>query len=381
MNFLNYKMRGGEHPNKEREELEKQICESAMQMFTLNSNFNKKGLKWCFNYIWFHTIYCARNQRIIDFVQKNRPYPEQIEVEVSTVCPLKCSMCEHTYWKEKSQLMSFPDFKKIIEQFPELREIGLTGIGESYSNPDYKKMLSYLKENREGIFIEIFDTFNWLKPEDIKHWIDIGLDKVYVSMDAATKETYEKIRVGATYEKVLKNIKLLDEMKKERNSYFPELWFHYIIGKHNKHEIIQYLEMIHNLKVEVTNVQITKLLHNYSEIQDWFIDITDEEKKEIIEKGQDLGINVSFNINTGEKPQINNCTVWDQPYIFVDGTITPCCSLNEQNDRPWQVETSLGNLLKEDFKKIWKDKKYKTMIDAIQSNKMCSSCSRCILYK
>ena len=381
MNFLDYQMRGGEHPDLEREELEKQIASMALRIFTNNPHYNKKGVKWCFNFAWFHTIYCARDKSLIEFLQKKRFYPEQIEVEVSTVCPLKCQMCEHTYWKEKNQLMSFKNFVKIIEQFPNLREVGLTGIGESYLNPDYKKMLSYLKEKYEGIFIEIFDTFNWLKPEDIKHWIDIGLDKVYVSMDAATKETYEKIRVNATYENVIKNIKLLDKMKKEKNSYFPELWFHYIIGKHNKHEILQYLEMIHSLKVDVTNVQITKLLHNYSEIKDWFIDLTEEEKREIMEKGKELGIPVSFNINTGEKPSINNCTVWGQPFIFVDGTITPCCSLNEQNDRPWQVKNSLGNILKEDFIKIWKGEKYKEMINAIQLNKICASCGRCILYE
>jgi MoaA/NifB/PqqE/SkfB family radical SAM enzyme len=170
-------------------------------------------------------------------------------------------------------------------------------------------------------------------------------------------------------------------MKKERNLYFPELWFHYIIGSHNKHELIPYIEMIHKLGVDVTCIQVTKLLHEYPEIKEWCIDITEQEKQAAINRGKELGIQVTFNINTSEKAPMDDCSVWIQPFIFVDGTVVPCCSLNEQNDRPWQKETSLGNCLKEDLKTIWEGKKYKEMIDAIQQNKKCSSCARCILHK
>ena len=375
-------MRGGMHPHKDREMLEREIEAQALKLFMSNPNFAKRGLKWCFNFIYFRTMYCASSEKVREYIYNYRPFPEWIEIEASTCCPLKCQMCEHTHWKEKSQNMTFEQFKKIIDEMPELRWFGFTGIGESYFNPDYKKMLDYARAKNPACFFEIFDNFNWVKTEDIEHWFDVGIDKVYVSMDAATKDTYEKIRVNGNFDTVVKNIKKFDKMKKVRNSYFPELWFHYIFGKHNVHEMKKYLDLIHEMGVDVKQVQFTKLLHAYPEVKKWVMDISDEERKDITEYGAKLGIRITWNINTKiEKDRLNQCTVWGMPFIFVTGDLIPCCSLNEQNDRPWQVKTSLGNIFKDDFRKIWYGKKYKKLVDDLKENKCSGACTRCILYK
>ena len=66
-----------------------------------------------------------------------------MEIEVTTRCNLKCIICEHTYWDEPNRDMSFEQFKGIVDQFPKLKWIGLTGIGESFINKDFMKMLRY----------------------------------------------------------------------------------------------------------------------------------------------------------------------------------------------------------------------------------------------
>jgi radical SAM protein with 4Fe4S-binding SPASM domain len=78
---------------------------------------------------------------------------------------------------------------------------------------------------------------------------------------------------------------------------------------------------------------------------------------------------------------MNMCSLWTMPFIFVDGTVTPCCSLNEQNDRPWQRKTSLGNIFEQDFRKIWYGPKYTAMLDALREGKRPENCSRCAVFE
>lgn len=376
---LTYIMRGGTHPNPEIEKVESLLSEIALQNFFNSIHFQKKGLKWTYNWIYYSHIYSTRDTQMLEFLYKIRPIPDFIEVETSTHCNLKCTMCEHTYWKEKNQNMTYEQFVYILNQFPRLKWVGLTGIGESYLNPDFEKMLTECK--RRGLFIENFDNFTLLNETHARKLVELKVDKLYVSLDAATKETYEKIRIGANWETVMENIKTLDRIKKENNSYEPEFWFHFIVSKDNKHEMADYLDMIHNLHIDCKQVQFTILLHAYKEIKDKFIEVTDEEKTKLLNKGKELGLQVSFNMNTGCQNPFKNCTLWNMPFIFVDGTVIPCCSMNEQNDRPWQVETKLGNIFKEDFRKIWYGKKYTNMCKNLSENKSCEQCNRCFLFK
>jgi MoaA/NifB/PqqE/SkfB family radical SAM enzyme len=379
---LTYIMRGGQHPNPKIEEIERVFEEMAVSSFFNSILFQKKGLKWTYNWMYYSHIYSSRDPQIVKFVYENRPIPDFIEVETSTLCNLKCTMCEHSYWCEKNQNMSYEQFLHILNQFPRLKWIGLTGIGESYLNPDFDRMLTECK--RRGLYIENFDNFTLLNEEHARKLVELKVDKLYVSLDAATKETYEKIRVGAKWEEVINNIKTLDRIKKEMNSYEPEFWFHFIVSKDNKHEMIKYLEMINGLGIDCRQVQFTILLHAYKEIADKFIDVSPEEKEEIIKKGEELGLNVSFNMNTQDKTSLcprSNCTLWMMPFIFVDGTVISCCSMNEQNDRAWQKKVSLGNIFQQNFRDIWYGEKYKNLCKCNSENKISEHCERCFLFR
>ena len=194
-----------------------------------------------------------------------QPYPCLIEVEPTTRCNLKCRMCEHTYWREPQRDMSFKEFNKIIDQFPHLKWIGLTGIGSSFLNKDFMKMLQYVKSKK--IYVEIYDTFFLINREKAKELINLGIDRILPSIDAATKETYEKIRVGSDFETVVRNLKNLIEIKKERNLIFPELSFHYIISKLNMHEVVKFIDFVHSIDPTAKKIAFTTLLHPFKEVQ------------------------------------------------------------------------------------------------------------------
>jgi len=369
-------MRGGDNPNEEINAIEKQIAQVALQRFATNAVFAEKGLRWSYNWTHFNTFWMAKNPQIIDLLYKHEPYPQYLEVEITTVCNLKCRICEHTYWDEPARNMTFDQFKYIIDQFPDLKWLGMTGIGESFLNPDFLKMVEYVK--RRGIYVELYDSFYFIDDESARRLVELGVEKIFASIDGATKETYEKIRVGSDFDKVWENVKHLDKWKKRLKSYFPELCFHYIVTKDNIREVIDYLELLRSLKLDVQFVQYTRMLHAYPEVRDMFVEIPEKTLQDITKRANELGIQIGWNATVPQiKPPMETCVAWWMPFVFVTGEVIPCCCLNEQNDRPWQRETSLGNIFEKPFREIWYGEEYTKMRRALLEKRVPRNCARC----
>lgn len=377
---LDLAMRGGDNPDPELNELEKQIAQGALQRFERNPVFVEKGLKWAYNWTHFNALWMSKDQKIIDLLYSKAPYPQYIEVETTTACNLKCRICEHTYWDEPNVHMTFDQFKYIVDQFPALKWIGMTGIGEAWTNPDFEKMLRYIKSR--GVYVELYDSFYYTDSEKARLQVDLGIEKIFVSLDGATKETYEKIRVGSDWDLVTRNIVKLDQWKKRLNKYFPELCFHFIVTNDNIHEMVDYLDMIRELGVDTHFVQYTRMLHPFPEVKDQFVEIPDDVKEAVLKRGGELGLQIGWNATVPQhKPPASTCLAWWMPFVFCDGTVIPCCALNEQNDRKWQRDTALGNIFETPFREIWWNDEYVNMRKQLYEGTTPRNCARCSIYE
>jgi len=344
----------------------------------------ERGLKYTWNYLFLAFTYnndTIRDILLVKFYPYFIFYPRYIEVEVTTRCNLKCKMCEHTYWREKGVDMSFEQFKLIIDQFPKLSWVGTTGIGSSFLNKDYFKMLEYAKS--KGIYIELFDSFHMLDDEMIDTIVKNSLiDRLICSIDGATKDTYEKIRVGANFDKVIRNIRVLVDTKKRYKTMFPELSFHYIISRENYFEVSEFIELVNKItNGENIGILFSHLLHSFDEIKDMVFEIPKEVRQEAINKAKKYGIKLTWGKNAREKKlPIRKCTEWTMPFIFVDGSVIPCCAGNEANRRDFQIRHRMGNIYQQQFGEIWNGK-LKALRDAIHRGKVPIICEDCPGYQ
>lgn len=312
------------------------------------------------------------------------PYPQQLEIEVTTACNLKCTICEHTYWTEKPRHMTFDQFRHVVDQFPRLRWIGMTGIGSGFLNPDYLKMLRYLKQEKK-CFVEFFDHFYNLDEETARELIRIGINKTWVSLESASKESYNAIRVGSDFDRVLSNIRTMVRLKQEMRSPIPEFWFHFIISKHNQHEMEDYVDLVADLMKEEKGLSApiiywTSLLA-FDEVEDLVYRPSRERMAAISEKCRQYGIFPVVNENvTCDKP-MSSCTKWNEPFVLVTGHIQPCCALNEANDRPYQEANAFGNLFEMDFRDWWKSHDQRVFIQNLRSGAVNPVCKNCHIYR
>jgi len=299
------------------------------------------------------------------------PRPRYVEIETTTVCNRRCIICEHTYWKDQEERhVSFEEFKTLYNNFGKLRWLHLTGEGASFLNPDYPKMLRYAKERDLSVFL--VDNFDALNENIMRDLIDMGIDGVYISVDGATKETYEKIRVGCNFDRVVRNIKRFIELKKESRRPVPEISFRYVITTLNVHEMPDFIDWVAGLADAKTlgdgsrldfvgNLEFKEVEHlSIKKIPQGILDACVEKARRV------KNVNVFFShIEPAKNPPINNCIAWLEPYIMMGGYVLPCCSVLMSNKRTFLREHSFGNLYEKKFDEIWNSPRYKKFRDSV----------------
>ena len=146
-------------------------------------------------------------------------FPLCLDIETTNVCNLDCIMCPRTVLiarNEYSKLgfMHFDVYRKIIDEGEKynLPSVKLQYLGEPLAHPDIAKQIKYAKD--AGIVDVMFNTNATLLTEKKSHEIlEAGIDALFFSFDSMDRDTYNKIRLGASYDKVLKNIHRFIEIK------------------------------------------------------------------------------------------------------------------------------------------------------------------------
>lgn len=173
------------------------------------------------------------------------PFPQDIIVEANGFCNLRCIMCPYPVLKRPKGEMKFELFKKIVDEVAEGSpgsRLWLAIMGEPLLLGDRViRMMAYAKE--QGLAEVILNTnANFMTPELIPKLIDSGLDKIILSLDAISAETYDRIRIGGNFSKVMDNIHAFLAIKSSRNLSKPELVAQFIVMDENEHETERFKE-------------------------------------------------------------------------------------------------------------------------------------------
>ena len=162
------------------------------------------------------------------------PRPLNVILDVTTRCNLKCVMC---YFANADRLY-FPPFDRQISDdgnmpldvferiaadlFPRAWRVALACAAEPMIHPRFREIVAIA--GRYGVPDLWFPT-NLLAMTDAtgKALIDARVATVAASIDGMTKETYEKIRVPAKWERLLAALETLRKVRRDARSRRPRL--------------------------------------------------------------------------------------------------------------------------------------------------------------
>ncbi|MCP4698277.1 MAG: radical SAM protein [Gammaproteobacteria bacterium] len=325
-----------------------------------------------------------RDRALFSSFKKYMPphgFPLQAYVEVTTACNLACIMCRYDVVTKNvptNLLLKKELFFKLKPIFPRLRVMHLVGWGEPTLHKSYPDFIREVRNANPSCGIDFTSHFNLISDELIDALIDYKVTSINISIDGATREVYEKIRIKGSFDALLKNIAKLKRKKLQEQTDIPVLTYEFVVQKANIHELPQFIQFIYELGGRhITLEHVGGMPHleiNYSEHRQTF--------EEAMRKAKELGICVVgsacacfANTTAAEKEDGENREskiICFEPfqtlYVNPDGRITPCC-LNE---------TVLGNLYENTIAGIWFGEPYTLFRKRMIECNYDADCKDCI---
>lgn len=171
--------------------------------------------------------------------------PKNLWLNISENCNLKCVGC-YTEDKFKKSYSDIEEVRKAIQFDGKVEEISFT-TNEALLNPQFCDIIDLCRDTHPEAKLWIIT--NGTIPIKGRYKSAISkLNKVGLSIDGATKETFESIRIGARFEDFIENTKEIIKIKNETGSP-KEITFGFTATATNLHELIDVVRLGHNLGV------------------------------------------------------------------------------------------------------------------------------------
>lgn len=161
--------------------------------------------------------------------QKEKIKPEITCLAFDYTCNLHCKSCRNSrmnYNADKDYQAMYNNIvsKLTKSKWLESHELLVASQGEALLGKPYRKILFSDKINRKSLTLHTNATL--LNKQTLDKLINKYSEiTIYISLDASTKETYEKIRTGGNFDFLMKNLKNISEAKKEGKIKYVSILF------------------------------------------------------------------------------------------------------------------------------------------------------------
>lgn len=268
--------------------------------------------------------------------------PMTISIEPTTACNLRCPECPsglRAFTRPTGNLKKDFFRNSIDELHKHLLYLIFYFQGEPYINPNFLEMVKYAKD--KGIYTITSTNGHFLNDENARKTIESGLDRMIISVDGTTQETYENYRKAGKLETVLQGARNVVKWKKELKSSTPHIIFQFLVVKPNEHQIDDIYRLAEEIGIDEVKLK-TAQVYEYEQGNELIPTI---EKYSRYKKNKDGTYSVKNKL-------LNHCwKLWHACVITWDGMVVPCCFDKDAIHR-------LGDMKQQSFKEIWQGESY-----------------------
>lgn len=156
-----------------------------------------------------HSVFLKQKLKLDKFEDYLR-FPMYYEIETVNACNASCRMCTVNKWGENGNpFMSDTLFRKMADELIDnrhiVRTVNLSRDGEPLLDRKLEEKITYLKKG--GVKHITFSTnASLLTKKRALSLLTSGMDEIMFSIDGLKKETFEKIRAGLNFEKIINNV-------------------------------------------------------------------------------------------------------------------------------------------------------------------------------
>ena len=187
--------------------------------------------------------------------------PLKLEMDVVNQCNLRCVMCHFSnpeFYRRRKEDLAPEAFARIADQvFPLCSQVSLSISTEPLMHRGLAGLLERLPAYRVP-WVYLHTNGQLLDEAIIERFIATGFNQLSISIDAATQATYERIRVGGKFSRLLDNLAALNRAKREHGSSLPRLFFNVVLMRSNIRELPAIVRLAR--EHEVTGVAAVHLM-------------------------------------------------------------------------------------------------------------------------
>lgn len=301
-----------------------------------------------------------RRWKLAQSFELETDFPLYISLETLLKCNFKCGMCPFSVPDELEKI-HYPDemsnemFDRIVHEAAEhdCPSMGFNTMNEPLMDQQIPERIK--KASELGIFDSRMNTNGSLLTENrARRILDSGLARLLVGIDAATKETYDKVRIGGNYTKLMRNVERFLNLREQLNQKTPILRVSYVRMNINFEEQEAFFELWRDVADQVAFQEYRPPSHDEGSFEDRHVGYTKI------------------------KPDYSCTQPWERFVIKGNGIITPCCSFHS-------YKLPQGNLDSTTIYQAWNSPGMKQLRKHMkdrtwEQNPVCNACLKDLTY-
>lgn len=326
--------------------------------------------------------------------------PSFVQMEPVGQCNLRCEMCPIQFRQDgppwgPPALMDYRTFTRLLEQFPTVRELHLQGLGEPMMHPRLFDMVAHAAAR--GVAVSLNSNCTLITRARAEAAVRSGLDFLHVSLDGATRGTYETIRAGARFWRVLRGVRRVLRARDRRGAAKPRVRVVTVVMRRNLHELEGIVRLAARLEIPAVFVQ--HLAHDFGEealparyrpmrrhVESQSLLNEDPARVEAEfararraarETRVDLRLPaVQMTVHPPGTPGRDRCDwPWRGSYLSYQGLAMPCCMVATPD------RANFGSMAERGVDAVWKGAEYESFRSALGSERPPDVCRSCALYR
>jgi radical SAM protein with 4Fe4S-binding SPASM domain len=289
--------------------------------------------------------------------------PFSLSIEPTTACNLGCPECPSglKQFTRPTGKLDLRLHSTILNQVHKhVFYINYYFQGEPFLHPDFLELIIEAKKFR--IYTATSTNAHFIDREKAREIVDSGLDRLIISIDGLTQDTYESYRVHGSLNKVLEATRHLVEAKKERSSKTPHLIFQFLAVRQNEHEVPAVFALGKELGIDEVRIK-TAQFYSYENGNPLMPENSEYSRYKLQKNG-------TYKLKYSTK---NECwRMWSSSVITWDGRVVPCCFDKDATHQ-------LGTLGEANFAAVWQGNAYtsfrQNLLTGRNSIDICKNCS------
>ena len=289
--------------------------------------------------------------------------PLSISFEPTTSCNLRCPQCPSGLrsFTRPTGMLNADFFKSTIDEIEkDLLYVIFYFQGEPYLNKNLLDLVQYTSSKK--IYTATSTNAHYLDDDNARKTVESGLDRLIISIDGTTQETYQSYRIGGHLDKVIDGAKNVVKWKRKLKSKTPHIIFQFLVVKQNEHQIEEVKLLAKEIGVDEVALK-TAQIYDHENGSD-LIPTNDTYSR------YQLQADGTYTI---KNKLFNHCwKLWHSCVITWNGTVVPCCFDKDADNK-------MGDLKIQSFYDLWNNDTYKTFRASVLKSRseieMCKNCT------